>query len=59
MGLTWNKALIGLIMPALTSFIMGLVTAVPGVSGGMTLKELIPALLTGLMVYLVPNAKKD
>ncbi len=58
-GMTWAKALMGFLVPALTSAIMGFFTALPGVSGGMTLKEFVPAVLTALVVYLVPNAKKD
>jgi hypothetical protein len=51
------KAIIGFIMPMLMTGILNALSGI-GLSGTMTLQNAITALLTGALVYLVPNAKK-
>lgn len=51
------KAVMGLVMPMLMTGIMNALSGI-GISGTMNIQTVITTLLTGIMVYLVPNAKK-
>jgi hypothetical protein len=52
------KAIIGFLMPMLMTGILNALSGI-GLSGTMTLQNAITALLTGALVYLVPNSKKS
>jgi hypothetical protein len=57
MGTVFNKAIVGFLMPALLSGALGILQGV-GITGTMTVSTAIQMLLTGAMVWLIPNAKK-
>lgn len=50
----FDKAIAGVLMPAITTAVLNAVSMF-GISGTMTVKDAIVSLLTGLVVYLVPN----
>ena len=51
------KAIMGFVMPALTTAILNALAGV-GITGTMTIGTLVTSLLTGVMVFLVPNIKR-
>lgn len=58
MPMMWfAKAIVAFLMPSITTAVLGWLGGV-GVTGNMTVGTAITSAVTGLLVYLVPNAKK-